>query len=557
MRDYPAIARQYASDVVGGLIPACKYVKLACQRQLNDLDRGGWQYKFDEDRASHICRLVEKLAHIKGEWRGRPIVMEPWQIFNLTAVFGWIDGDGYRRFKTVYNEVPRKNAKSTLTSGVGLYMLSADNEGGAEVYSAATTRDQAKIVWQDAKRMAELSPGLQRRFGVKVTANSIYVPHTDSYFKPLSRDQGGNLDGLNVHGGLIDELHAHKTREVFDVIETGTGARRQSLLWLITTAGFNRAGICYEQRAYLIKVLTGIAVDEEYFGIIYTVDDEDLENEERLYTDPEIWAKANPNWGVSVNPADVARKARKALQTPSARHNFLTKHLNVWVNADSAWMDLVSWERCGDQAMDLDQFEGQEIYVAVDLASKLDIASVAIVFERDGEVYGFVKNYLPEDAAEEGRNSQYSGWVETGQLIATPGSVTDYAWIEEDIRYLGSKFKIKELLIDPWQASYLGSRLMNEGVNVVEFNQTVKTMSESMKELEALVVSKKFKHCGCSVLTWMVSNVVCHIDAKDNIYPRKEFPENKIDGVIALIMALKRAYVDQQVVKAPPGVVLI
>lgn len=542
-RDYVAIATQYAEDVVAGVVPACAYVQQACQRQLSDLERDGWRYRFDAERAAHICRFIEKLPHIKGELARQKqlITLEPWQVFIVTTVFGWVDENGRRRFKAVYEEVPRKNAKSTKTSGVGLYLLAADDEAGAEVYSAATTREQARIVWKDAKRMVDRTPGLRRRFGVETTEHRIDVPRSAGQFLPLSRDHGGNLDGLNIHGGLVDELHAHKTRELFDVLETGMGARYQPLLWMITTAGFNRSGICYEQRSYAIKVLSGAVDDPEYFGIIYTVDQADMEDEERLLTDPAIWQKANPNWGVSVIPADVARLARKALEVPSARNNFLTKRLNVWVNADSAWMDMVSWEKAGDSQLDIERFSGRPVWIAADLASKIDIASVAYLFEEGGHYFGFVRNYLNEEAAEEGRNSQYSGWAKSGRLILTPGNVTDYNLIEDDIRDAATAFDVTEAIFDPWQAEHMRQSLADDGLTTVELRATVANFSQAMKEFQALVLSGRFHHENCPVLNWMVSNVVCHTDAKDNIYPRKEFAENKIDGVVAMIMALNRA----------------
>jgi phage terminase large subunit-like protein len=484
--------------------------------------------------AERVCRFAELMPHIKGEWAGTLIKLDGWQSFVLSTVFGWVDDNGYRRFKTAYIEVPRKNAKSTLSSTVALYCLTADGEAGAEVYSAATTRDQARIVWQDAKRMVEKSPGLRSKLGVNTSAHAIYVDNTASSMKALSRDQGGNLDGLNIHCGIIDELHAHKTRDVFDVIETGTGSRRQPLLWLITTAGFNRAGICYEQRSYTLKLLSGAAKDEEYFGIIYTIDKDDD------WADESAWAKANPNWCVSVNPDDIRRKARKAMETASAVNNFLTKHLNVWVNAATAWMDMRAWDECGDQTLALEQFEGQECHIGVDLATKTDIAAVNITFRKDGEYYAFNRFYLPEDAASEGRNSQYSGWGRSGKLILTPGNVTDFALIEADIRDLASRFRVLSVAYDEWQAQYLANNLMADGLPMVNYRLTVQNMSEPMKEWEALVLQSKYHHNNCPAMTWMVSNVVAHLDAKENIYPRKEFPENKIDGPVAQIMALGR-----------------
>jgi phage terminase large subunit-like protein len=533
VRGYVAIANQYIDDVLSGKIAVCGHVIAACQRQENDLE-GIENYRFDPERASRVCKFIELLPHIKGKWSGKPIVLEPWQIFILTTVFGWVDENGNRRYKTAYIEVPRKNAKSTLSSGVGLYLLGLDGEGGAEVYSAATTRDQARIVFNDAKRMVDRCSGIRKR-GYQTSAHAIYRESSASTFKALSRDQGGNLDGLNVHCAIVDELHAHKTRDVWDVLETGTGARSQPLLWAITTAGFNRSGICYEQRSYVTKILNRTVKDEEYFGIIYTLDDGDD------WTDPKNWEKANPNWGVSVNPDDIARKARKAMEMSSAQNNFLTKHLNVWVNADTAWMDMVSWEACGDPSLVMEQYKGKPCWVAIDLASKVDIASVAVLFKDEEGYTGFVLNYLPEEAAENERNSQYSGWAHDGLLKTTPGNVTDYAYIEDDLRELAENYSVIEVAFDPWQANYLATRLMEEGLEMVEYRQTVQNMSEPMKELEALVVSGKFKHDANPVLTWMVSNVVGHVDAKDNIYPRKEFPENKIDGVVALIMALGRS----------------
>lgn len=537
MRDYISISNQYIGDVLSGQILACEYVKQACQRQKDDLNRD-FEYSFDVERASKICRFVELMPHIKGKWANTPIELEPWQVFILTTVFGWIDAEGYRRFKTAYVEVPRKNAKSTLSSGVGLYCLAADGEGGAEVYSAATTRDQARIVWQDAHRMAQKCKGLQGRMGVKTSAHAVYIEQSASTFKALSRDQGGNLDGLNVHCGIIDELHAHKTREVFDVIETATGARTQPLLWLITTAGFNRAGICYEQRAYSLKILNKSHNDDEYFGIVYTIDEDDD------WTDQTVWQKANPNWGVSVSPDDIARKARKAMEMAGATNNFLTKHLNVWVNADTQWMNMLKWDACGDDSLQLSDFEGQDCWIALDLASKKDVAAKIYLFRGSDGVYtAFLTSYLPEDEIESNPNSQYDGWEREGWLTGTMGNVTDFEQIEQDLLDDSRRFNLVEVPFDPFQATQLSQRMIQQGLPMVEVGATVKNFSEPMKELEKLVLSGKFRHNNNPVLTWMVSNTVCHMDAKENIYPRKEFPENKIDGVVALIMALNRAVI--------------
>jgi phage terminase large subunit-like protein len=432
-------------------------------------------------------------------------------------------------------------------------MLTADGEAGAEVYSAATTRDQARIVFDDAKKMATMEAGFRQRFGVRVLAHSIFEVINDSRFLPLSAE-GSTLDGLNIHFACVDELHAHKTRAVYDVLETGTGARAQSMIWNITTAGSDRSGICYEQRGYVVGILNDVlrrhdglgyavkgatAEDDTYFGIIYTIDDDDD------WADEACWAKANPNYGISIYPDDIRRLADKAIKVASARANFLTKRLNVWVNAATAWMDMRRWDDCGDTSLSLDQFAGDKCWISLDLASKIDIAAKMRLFEREingvSHYFAFGTHYLPEEAAQEEANSQYAGWVEDGWLTTTPGNVTDYDVIEEDIRDDLVRFDVQEVPYDPWQATQLASHMLAEGAPMVELRQTVQNMSEAMKNFEALVLSGRFHHNGDPVLTWMVSNVVAHRDAKDNIYPRKEREENKIDGAVATIMAISRA----------------
>ncbi len=540
-RDYLAIADQYCRDVIAGKILANKYVKGACKRQIGDLKR--WKkksspYQFDRERATKACQFIELLPHIKGPLANQPIELAPWQVFILTSIFGWIGKNGKRRFRRCYIEVPRGNGKSALSSGVGLYMLCADGEGGAEVYSLATTRDQARIVFGDAQQMARKCPGLRSHFGVDVLSHNINVLRTASKFEALSAE-GSTLDGLNIHFGCIDELHAHKTRAVYDVVETGTGKRDQSLLWVITTAGSNRSGICYEARTFVTKLLDGIFEDESQFGIIYGLDEGDD------WTTEEALIKANPNWGVSVRPEVVLPLQQKAMQLPSATNNFKTKHLNEWVNADVAWMDMRAWDLCSHPELSIEDFAGKPCYIGLDLASKTDIAALMILFPtEDGKFAAFGKYYLPEDTIFDGRNSQYPGWQQVGRILATPGSVIDYEYIENDLIDLCSRFEVKEIPYDPWQATQLATRMLEKGLPMVEMRASVANFSEPMKNLEALTLQSKLLHDGDPVLTWMVSNVVAHLDAKDNIYPRKERPENKIDGVVALIMALNRAQIN-------------
>jgi phage terminase large subunit-like protein len=531
--------------VKAGTIPACKFVKQAVERQRRNLRTWATSgpYLFDEEEAGEWCEFAEELPHIKGPLAGQNIRLEGWQCFILTTVFGWRKrSTGTRRFRRVYIEVPRGNAKSTLSSGVGLKAAFADGEGGAEVYSAATTRDQARIVFKDAQAMARRRPELCRELGVEVLAHDIVQSSTASKFTALASDSN-SLDGLNIHFAAVDELHAHKTREVYDVLETGTGKRPQSMLWSITTAGSDRAGICYELRTYTTKVLSGVIEDESHFGIIYTIDDGDD------WTDETSWRKANPNWGVSVQPDVVAQLAAKAMQMPAAQANFKTKHLDVWVNADQAWMDMRAWDRCADADLTLEQFAGETCYVGLDLASKTDIAARVVVFPKviDGQAhyYLFGRYFLPEQAIDDGRNSQYRGWATQDLVTVTPGDVLDFQAVEDDVLAISSAHQVAEVAYDPWQATQLAQRLQANGATTVEFRNTVGNFSAPMKELDALARSGRLHHNGDPVLTWMVSNVVCHTDAKENIYPRKERPENKIDGVIAAITALGRAMVAQ------------
>lgn len=547
-------ATKYARDVVKGKIPACKWTILACKRHLADLKRqnvADFTYVFNplmhnqqgaEYRpAERICIFMELLPHVKGKWarEGRTITLEDWQIFYLASQFGWIHaGTALRRFRTSYLEIARKNAKTTIAAGIGLYMEILDDEAGAEIVSAATSADQAKISWGIAKSMVQKSAGMQKRFGVKALANAIVVESTACSFKYLSSDHK-TLDGLNIHGGIMDEIHAMRTREVWDVCETATGSREQPMMIGITTAGSNRSGICYEQRDYVLKILNGVTKDETYFGIIYTIDDDDD------WTSPEVWAKANPNLGISVSMDDLQRKCDKAVTMPAAQNNFKTKHLDVWVNADVAWMNMQAWDACADPTLAIDQFLGEECWTALDLSSKLDIAANIRLFRRiiDGVVhyYMFGRFYLPEETIYSTPNDQYQGWVKSGRLIETPGNVIDYQYIEDDVLADVSDFQVVECPYDPFQATQLSTRLMAEGVPMVEMRPTVLNFSEPMKELESLVIQGRFHHDGDPCMAWQISNVVAHTDVKDNIYPRKERNENKIDGPVALIMALGRA----------------
>ena len=546
-RDYVAIAGMYGERVERGEIPACEWARKAVKRQIEDQKRFSGKssrFYFDPDEAAKVCKFIELLPHTKGQLAGQKIRLEPWQIWILTTVFGWRrTADGGRRFRRVYIEVPRGNAKSSLSSGVALYCLLADKEPGAEVYSFATTRDQAGIVFNDAKRMVQQTASLRSHFGVEVLSHALYVPKTNSTFQAKSAD-GSTLDGLNTHLAVVDELHAHRTRAVYDVVETSLGKRVNSLMWVITTAGFDTSGICYEVRTMVRTVLNRSVVDESQFGIIYGLDEGDD------WKSLAALEKANPNWGVSVMPEVVTSLQKKAIAIPSAAGNFMTKHLDVWCSAASGWMNMPAWNKCAREELRREDFEGEPCYIGLDLGSKSDMTAKVLMFpreDRDGRTYfvTFADFYLPSRAIETSPNSQYRGWVEQGLIRVTEGAMTDFNVVEEDIREDLSRYSVQSIAYDPWQATQLISSLEDSGAPLVECRMTVQQISEPMKTLEALVLDGRIQHDGNPCLTWMMGNVVAKVDAKDNIFPRKERYEQKIDGPVAMIIALSAAGAEQ------------
>lgn len=540
MSQYVEAALGYARAVVEGRQVACKWVRLACQRQLDELQRAPsaeWPWVFDPEVAARPCHFIELLPHIKGKWarERRSIELEPWQCFVITTVFGWVHHETrLRRFLEAYEEIARKNAKSTMGSGLLLYMLTADGEHGAECYTAATTRDQARIVFEDAKAMAERSPGLRTHLGLAIMQHSLTVAHTSSKASPLAAE-GSTLDGLNVHFALLDELHAHKTRAVYDVIDTARGAREQSLLWTITTAGTDRSGICYERRTHVTKVLDKVIDDDRQFGIIYTIDEGDNP------FDPAVWPKANPNWGVSVLPDDMQAAARKAESMPSAVSNFLTKRLNVWVSGESAWMDMQAWDRCGDTSLRLEDFAGERCWMGLDLAQKRDFAALVLAFARDGVWYIFTRLYLNELAVQESGNAHLSGWSRSGYVQVTDGEITDFDVVAEDLRRYCRQFDVQEIAFDPALSMYFAGKLIDEGLPLVEITQRALFFTPALIQVENLVHERKLKHDGNPVMNWMISNLVVKVSKFNELRaPTKEREENKIDGPLAMLMALGR-----------------
>ena len=531
-------AAQYQRDVLTGRIRTGKLTRLAVERHANDLEKAASRgVFFDEEQAARAIKFFSYLKHSKGEWSGKTVELEPWQCWIVSTVFGWVNEDtGKRRFRTVYEEIARKNGKTTKLAGIGLKGLTKDDEGGPEIYSAATKRDQAAILFEESKRMIKQSRALRTR--LREQQHDIKNPANFGFFKPLSAD-GNTMDGLNPHMALVDELHAHKTPEVWDVLKSALGARSQPLIWAITTAGFNKNGICYEVRDYAIKVLTGVIDDDAFFSIIYTLDDGDD------WQDEGNWVKANPNLGVSVSVDYLREQARQAVIMPTAKVNFLTKHLNIWVTGESLWCNIERWLACAADYKPDNLGDVVEVYIGLDLAQVSDIASATgIAVLSDGTWRVFGKHYLPEEAIENKYRKTtvpFRKWHEEGWLTLTPGNVIDYEWIKADLNHWLETLPVKEIPFDRYNSSQLVNDMLEKGAPMVGFGQGYVSMNPAMKELERRYLSGEIQHPNDPVLNWAMSNVVAMQDPAGNIKPAKDKSSEKIDPAVALIMAVGRA----------------
>lgn len=553
---YPltAKANSYARAIVSGKIPACIQVRQACQRHLDNLAESTkpgniYPYKFDKNKSERILDFAQQMKHVKGKWAGQFFQLEPWQCFFMGVSFGWVrKEDGFRRFREIYSEIPRKNSKSTMAAIIGLYMFAMDGEQGAEVYSAATSEAQAFEIFRPAWKMTKNAPDFKECFNISQGGSdknpgNIYSMTTGSRFETVIGKPG---DGSSPHAWLLDEFHEAKTEESYDTGKTGMGARSQPLMVVITTAGTNTAYPCYALRKNCEKVLSGELVNEELFALIYTIDPEDN------WTDINTWRKANPNYGVSIYADFLESQRKTAIQDPRKQNIIKCKHLNMWSNAGDAWMNMVEWNQCYDPEINIEQFHGKPVFIGLDLASKIDIAAKIYVFKKGEVYYVFSQYYIPEDRTFDEEHAHYAGWVHEGYIEATPGSRIDIDAIQESIKQDAKDFGLSgsengsgEICNDPWNAQQLITNLIAENIACVEISQTVSMLSEPMKEIEALVKAGNLRHDGNPVTNWMIANVCCRVDKKDNIFPFKEGNENKIDGAVALITAMARAMYTQ------------
>lgn len=532
---------EYCDAVLAGVRPAGKLQRLAVERHRRDLEhghaRGLW---FDVEAAQHAVDFFPAfLVHSKGEWSGQPFEPSDWQQFIVASLFGWKRADGTRRFREGYIEVPRKNGKSTLIAGIGLYLFIADGEAGADIYSAATTLPQARIIHEEATNMVKKSPLLRGHVGIAV--DNLHVLTTNSKFEPLSAD-AETKDGLNIHGALIDEYHAHPTSAMYEVLNTATGARRQPLILAITTAGTNKVkSPCGQQNEYGQRILLGTVEDDETFVFIATIDEGDD------WRDEAVWAKANPNLGISCKLDDLRRKARSAAHIPAKQNSFRRLHLDEWTEQVTRWLDLAVWDKCAGPISARDFPEhliGRRCFGALDLASTRDTTAFVLFFPpTEDDEFGYVipRFFMPgNNITERDKKDRttYSAWAENEWIDTTEGDTTDYAFVRQAVQEAAENFELVQVAYDRWNASQLVSELVADGFDMVPFGQGFASMASPTKSLEEKIISQKIRHGAHPVLRWQAQNVSIKEDPAGNMKPDKARSPEKIDGMVATIMAI-------------------
>ncbi|MCJ7676770.1 MAG: terminase large subunit [Anaerolineales bacterium] len=520
----------YAEDVIAGRIVAGRLVRLACERHLRDLETGKERgLHFDAEQAEHDIAFFALSKHSKGEWAGQPFILEPWEAFIVGCLFGWKRVDGTRRFRDAEVELARKNGKSSLAARIALKMAFFDNEPGAEVYAAATKREQAKIVWSEGSRAVKATPAFKRR--ITAFVGNLHIEATAQKFEPLGAD-ADNMDGLNVHCAVVDELHAHKTRHMLDVLTTATGARRQPLIFVITTAGFDRNSVCWERHDYSVKVLEGILPDDTFFAYIAGIDEGDD------WRDESVWSKANPNLGVSVKAEDLRVKCKRAQEVPGQQNAFRQLHLNEWTQQASRWLDMAVWDENGEP-FDPTLLEGKECYAGLDLSSTKDITALALWFPAESR--GLFYFWVPEEGIRQRADRDrvpYDVWVRQEYIEATAGNVVDYDIIRVRVNELRQLYNIREIAVDRWNSTQLQTQLMGDGFTVVPFGQGFASMTAPTKEMERLYLERKLGHGGNPVMRWMADNVTIARDSADNLKIDKAKSTERVDGMTAMAMAI-------------------
>ena len=523
---------EYVDGVKTGRIVAGELAKAAVERYLNDLRYGPEKsgIYFDRAAANRAIKFMEAQKQTKGRWAGSRLELEGWQKFIFANVYGWKRPARTRRIRYAYLEMARKNGKTTMAAGVSLYGLYADGEQRAEVYSVAAVRDQAKICFNDAKAMVNASPLAKR---IKPMANSIVYEQTGSYYKALSSDAGIH-DGYSPNCVIVDEYHAHPTNAMVDVMRSGMGARTQPLMFIITTAGFNREFPCYAYRANAVNVLKGIVEDDSLFAMIFTKDDDDEWDSEASIM------KSNPNIGVSVTEEYIREQIADAKNRPEAVRNVKTKNLNMWVDAEKTWIVDEKWMACTGEGTP-EKLKGCQCWGALDLANVSDMVAYVLLFNEDDKYQVVPHFWIPEETLQrkvKESNASFEAWVDAGYVTTTPGNVTDYAFVKADILRINAEYDVTSIAYDRWNASQIVIELQDEGLDMTPFGQGYGSMSAPTKELERLVLTGQLEHFGNPVLRWMMAAVAISTDPAGNIKADKRKSSQKIDGVVATVMAL-------------------
>lgn len=495
---------------------------------------------FDETKAQRTLQFINNLKHTKGRWHGMPFDLLPWQEEIIKDVFGTIKENGARQYNTAYVEIPKKNGKSELAAAIALYMTCGDLEWGAEVYGCAADRQQASIVFDVAVDMVDQCPALKKRVKPIMSVKRLVYQPTNSFYQVLSAE-AYTKHGLNVHAVIFDELHAQPNRELFDVMTKGSGdARLQPLYFLITTAGTDRNSICFEQHQKAVDILEGRKIDNTFYPVIYGIEDN------ADWSDEKNWYKANPSLGYTIDIEKVRNAYVSAKENPAEENVFRQLRLNQWVKQSTRWMPMDIWDECAFE-VNPDELIGRECYAGLDLSSTSDITAFVMVFPpRNSEEKYMILPYfwIPEDNMKlrvRRDHVPYDVWEQRGFLNTTEGNVIHYDFIEKFIDELGNKYHIKQIAFDRWGATQMVQDLEGMGFEVVPFGQGYKDMSPPTKELMKLTLEKKIAHGGHPALRWMLDNVFVRQDPAGNIKMDKQKSTEKIDGAIALVMALDRA----------------
>lgn len=533
---------QYALDIIAKKIPASKYIISACERYLRDLDNKESFFYFDTAAAEKYLRLVQKFEHVKGKWPTKHMKYEPWQCWVFMNIFGFKNREtGFRRFRTAHLEVARGSGKSPMAAGAVLYCLALDDPNGNMISCVATKTEQAKIVLNEARGMAKKNPSFTSANDVRVLAHTITQDKTNSIARALSSDDKG-MDGLNDILAVIDELHA-VNRDTFEVITSGMSKRKDSLLLCITTAGADTASVGYYQSDFAKKVATGEFDDDYFFSAVYTLDPDDY------WADENVWIKANPNLGISVDLVSLRTKVNKALAVPSDIPNLRIKHMNEWISEANAYFDLKAWDKCCVPDLKIEDYFGKPVRLGLDMASHVDIATIVKVFEEKIKTgvdengkdimetfYTiFDKSFLPEETIKQKKNPFYETCVADGSLIQTKGSVISYDTFKAVLKEDAKNFRVLDCMYDPWNSTQMAQDLSSE-IEMVKFGMTVQNFSEPMKKFDGAIKSGRVKHNGSKLLRWCLGNVVAKEDHNGNVFPRKQHEKLKIDPIVGTLM---------------------